>query len=372
MGAIGVTNGKTHDVVYLACNVPGTERIMLLMTSVHLVGSVALNSVDDVFNVVGQTIGPYIKRCPDGEVGGRRMWISWQWPLLRAARFLELAEDRALPGVGLSPLRLKADIGPADIQFGELGYAREARASFQDFLMAQERGALPRTARFQVSLPTPAAVIGAFIVAEDVARVLPAYEQAMLTEVGRLLANIPHDALAMQWDVCIEMLQWDGRLPHMAAPAKAAEIFSGRFARLCASIPAAVELGFHLCYGDIDGKHGIEPLDLGKAVELANLIVTSVGRPVQWVHMPVPIERDDDAYFAPLRCLKLESQTELFLGVVHASDGTAGTLRRMAVANRFFKGFGIATECGMGRVRSAETLLEILNIHAQAAKNFSA
>ena len=32
------------------------------MTAVHLVGSVALDSVDEVFDMIGQTVGPYIKR----------------------------------------------------------------------------------------------------------------------------------------------------------------------------------------------------------------------------------------------------------------------------------------------------------------------
>ena len=33
-------------------------------------------------------LGPYLRRVPDGEVGGRKLWISWQYPLLRASTFL--------------------------------------------------------------------------------------------------------------------------------------------------------------------------------------------------------------------------------------------------------------------------------------------
>ena len=57
-------------------------------SAVHLVGSIGLDTVDDVFRTVGSILGPYLRRVPDGEVGGRKLWISWQYPLLRASTFL--------------------------------------------------------------------------------------------------------------------------------------------------------------------------------------------------------------------------------------------------------------------------------------------
>jgi hypothetical protein len=79
--------------------------------------------------------------------------------------------------------------------------------------------------------------------------------------------------------------------------------------------------------------------------------------------MPVPIERSDDAFHAPLRDLQL-GDTELFLGLVHAKDGVAGTKARLAAAQRYAPKFGIATECGMARARSEETVRTLLQIHA--------
>jgi hypothetical protein len=79
----------------------------------------------------------------------------------------------------------------------------------------------------------------------------------------------------------------------------------------------------------MDAKHFVEPLDLGKAVELANLITHSSSHPVQWLHMPVPAGRDDAAYFEPLAKLERRAGTELYLGLVHACDGVDGTVRRM-------------------------------------------
>ena len=116
------------------------------MRHVHFVGSIGLDSTEEVFKAVGETVKPLLKRCPDGEVGARRLWISYQWPLLRATSFLEVASDKPMPGMGLCVMRLKAGTD-AQIHFGDLGCAREARTSYQDFLAARASGQiLPSTA----------------------------------------------------------------------------------------------------------------------------------------------------------------------------------------------------------------------------------
>ena len=63
-------------------------------------------------------------------------------------------------------------------------------------------------------------------------------------------------------------------------------------------VPPAVELGFHLCYGDDEHGHFAEPADAGKLVGVANALAATLDRPLNWIHMPVPQERDDDGYYA--------------------------------------------------------------------------
>ena len=101
-------------------------------------------------------------------------------------------------------------------------------------------------------------------------------------------------------------------------------------------------------------------------VDFANQLTTQLKHPLRWVHMPVPRDRDDDAYFSPLKELKLNPGTELYLGLVHDTDGAAGTLRRLAVAKKFVTSFGIATECGMGR-RPPKTIPALLDLHREVA-----
>jgi hypothetical protein len=338
------------------------------MPNVHLVGSIGLDTVDEVFNETGRLLGRHLKRIPDGEPGGRRLWTSWQYALLRASPYLQV--DKAKAGIaitGFLPMTVADGVKPEEVVFGELGYAREARASYLDFLKARDKGILPKGVRFQVCFPTPFAVIWRFISEEVKPAVLAAYEKAMIREVEAVCAAIPHQDLAIQWDVCFEMLVWDGRWPPMPATPEMERIFSDQFARLSRAVPEDVQLGFHLCYGDLDGRHMIEPLDSTKMVELANFICRSVPRPIAFMHMPVPIARDDDAFFAPMKNLALPAGTELYLGLVHAQDGVEGTKRRMAAARKVVKDFGIASECGIARGRRPDLVREFLKVHAGAA-----
>jgi hypothetical protein len=84
--------------------------------------------------------------------------------------------------------------------------------------------------------------------------------------------------------------------------------------------------------------------------------------------MPVPIARTDDAFFQPFRNLKLSPGTDLYLGVVHAADGVEGVKKRTAAASKYVSGFGIATECGMGRAKTPDVVTKLLEIHANASQ----
>src|SRR6266849_751855 len=110
---------------------------------VHLVGSIGLDTVEDVFRTVGKELGPHLQRVPDGEIGGRKLWISWQYPLLRASAYLRPdPSGRVRPTNRFPLLTLAEGVAPADVRFGELGYAREARASYLDFVAARDKGEL--------------------------------------------------------------------------------------------------------------------------------------------------------------------------------------------------------------------------------------
>jgi hypothetical protein len=107
-------------------------------------------------------------------------------------------------------------------------------------------------------------------------------------------------------------------------------------------------------------------------VELANALAETVSHPIAYIHMPVPIARSDDAFFAPFDGLRLKPGTEIFLGVVHAADGAEGVARRVAAARKHVPKFGIATECGMARARTPDHVRRLLQIHADASRETAA
>jgi len=189
----------------------------------------------------------------------------------------------------------------------------------------------------------------------------------MIREVERICAAIPHRDLCLQWDFCHEMIILDGQPQNQFPTVKASmQDIMTRMRRLFAAVPADVELGVHLCYGDFAAKHFNEPKDMGPMVEVADAMAKAAARPIDYIHMPVPIGRADDAYFAPLQNLRFAG--ELYLGVIHAADGVEGTKRRMATAARFAPKFGVACECGIARARKPELVRRVLEIHAAVAQ----
>lgn len=183
----------------------------------------------------------------------------------------------------------------------------------------------------------------------------------MLVELAEIAAAIPHDQLAIQWDVAVEFAVLEGVWPTPAVTGERAVI--ERLVALGNAVPADVELGYHLCYGDAGHKHFKEPDDTSKLVSVANGIAAGLTRPLNFIHLPVPRSRTDDAYFAPLQNLKLHPETELYLGLVHLTDGAEGTQRRIEAARKGVQRFGVGTECGMGR-RAPETIPSLLEVHA--------
>ena len=109
------------------------------------------------------------------------------------------------------------------------------------------------------------------------------------------------------------------------------------------------------------------PKDMGIMVEMTNAVVAGVKRPIEFFHMPVIKARTDDAYFAPLKNLKLAPETELYLGL--DPPQRRGRRRgRLAAARRHARVDGIGTECGMARGDPAR-LPSLLAAHAKAAES---
>jgi ubiquinone/menaquinone biosynthesis C-methylase UbiE len=330
----------------------------------HLVGSVPLASAETVFQTVAGAIGDRLRRIPDGETGPRADWIVWQLPVFTAQPALEVVPPAPDSWRPLPRVRLEDGARVERVRFEALGYADAAVTSYRQFARLKRDGVVPVGCRFQVCLPTPLAPISAFVVPEHQALLEPVYEARLLEELQAVLDEIPHDQLAVQWDTNFEFGMLEGVFPVWFEDVKGGIL--ERLLRISRRIAPDIELGYHFCYGDVQHRHFKEPADAGRLVEIANALTASLVRPLSWIHLPVPRGRDDDAYYAPLAELRLRPETELYLGLVHRTDGVEGTRRRMAVAARFVSAFGVATECGWGR-RPPATIPELLRIHREVS-----
>src|SRR5262249_13583748 len=336
-----------------------TTLIRPLAYGVHLVGSVPLASSEAVFRTLTAEIGDRLRRIPDGETGPRSDWIVWQLPVFTTQQQLEVVPPGPSGCGAVQRVRVADGRPPERILFGRPGYADPAIASYRVFPRLKGDGVVPVSCRFQVCLPTPLAPISAFVVPEHQALLEPAYEERLLAEVQAILEDVPCDQLAIQWDTNFEFGMLEGVFPVWFGDIKGGIL--ERLLRPARHVPPDVQLGYHFCYGDDRHGHYKEPADAGKLVEVANALAASLGRPLNWIHLPVPRERFDEPYYAPLRELRLRPETELYLGLVHHTGGVAGTLRRVGVARGFISGFGVATEGGWGR-RPPSTIPELLRV----------
>lgn len=340
--------------------------------SVHLVGSVPLRDAREVFKTVSAALGQRLRRIPDGETGERSDWITWLEPAFANNPALEKSDELfRIHATGTARIRYRLRVGKTvrDVHFDNLFYADIAKASYAEFAELKRQGVVPKECRFQIDLVPAHSVIWLFL-QDDLHRALdPVFNEALKREIDKISDLLPHDQIAIQFDVASAVfarLQRGEANAYGRTKAEMLTTFSSILTDLADHVPADIELMFHFCYGDSNHKHVVEPTDMGDMVDIANRLCAEIKHRIELIHMPVPRDRPDDAYFAPLARLRLKPETELSLGLVHYTDGIDGTRKRLATAERHFKSFSIATECGFGR-RDPATIPDLLRIHAEVA-----
>jgi hypothetical protein len=339
---------------------------------VHFVGSIPLPDTETVFRTLAGAAGRHIARLPDGETGIRKTWIRFLQDVLAQNPAIEFAADappfRFVQWDGklireIPRLRVKPGMTPDSRDF-KTGYADMAIASFAIFDRLQKARVIPSGVKFQISIPTPIAPTYNNMVPGDRPKLLPALTRHFIGEVQSIAAALPNDRIAIQWDVCQEVLAWEGY--YEPGPVDIRTETIDVLAQIGDAVPAAIDLGYHLCYGSPADEHMVQPKDSGIMVEIVNAVVARVSRPIQFFHLPVPKGRTDDAYFEPLDRLKLKPGTALYLGLIHHNDAE-GDAKRLAAARRHVRVDGIGTECGMARGDPAR-LPALLAAHVRAAE----
>lgn len=334
-----------------------------------------MDTREEVFERLSETVGPYISRIPDGETGKRSRWIAFQREMLMEHPDIEI--DPTVPELEIREwngrllramplLRFKDGRDLNCISF-ETGYDTAALDSYGVFRTMRSDGHIPEGIRFQVCLPTPMSTACMYMSHKAHRDFIDVYERSLLTALERILKAVPHEDLAIQYDVCQEVLIFEDYFPHRPNDYKD-QVFD-LLGRLGDAVSDDVELGYHLCYGSPADEHLVMPRDTEILVEMLNGIDAAVTRKIDFLHIPVPRDRTDDGYFQPLRDLDIGSDTELYVGLIHHDD-EAGDAARIDAARKYLDDFGISTECGWGRTDPAR-VPGLLESHRKQARLIS-
>lgn len=336
---------------------------------VFLVGSVPFHDTEEVFKCCSAALGESARRLPDGERGG---WLPAED--FRKTRGLVEGQGRSLLNPPIKQtVRMREGLRASDLEFEALHYLPNALASYEIFSRLKREGHIPATTRYQISIPS--AFTSCIYFDYDQVRALwPAYEAALFRDVRKILNAIPHDQVAISWDVVEFGISLAN--PEPIDRYEFAEL-AAAIARAISIVPASVECGLHFCYGGHNSngmpRVGLNRRDINDTALMTRFfgaIRAQVARPINWLHIPVPRPHDRPEYFEPLRDLERHGETELFLGLLYPDDGLERTQQKLAVAQSCVGEFGIAAACGLNPFVSglpAERLPETIEYHRRIA-----
>ena len=341
-----------------------------------LVGSLPAESTEAALRAGSNFFGDLVFALPDGETGPRAAWVGFERErLVRPNPGVETVAETESP-TGRPRHAYETPIfrirdGVTELRWDTWPRIDDALASYRAFRALRDEGAVPPGLRFQVALPFPASALNGFKAdwAGDYPVAERAFEDLVRRELERLTAEIPPADLALQWDVCYEVLDVEGVLAWTAGDPW--ERFTSPVQRLTRLIPEDVLVGYHFCYGTFPEWPMYEARDLGLLVRMANFAVAESGRTVDFLHLAGPryLRSEDETFFRPLADLE-PGDARVYLGIILPVDGVAGFRRRHATASRVIDDFGVAMYCGFGR-QPGEDGTETMREHRRVALSLS-
>ena len=358
---------------------------------VLLVGSIARPedgwSVEDCLRHSAETLGGYVSMLPDGEVGDRSQWITYiaRHAYHACPDLVTLSRhtfEDWKPKHYRDQWQFAVREGVDRVHLDRIGYADEAKRSYEIFRRLRDEGVIAQGVRFLVAYPLTESAVRAFVsTARDYELVWEAYNDAVRRELDDLAATIPHEDLAIQWDLARETAAVEGvefQFPDSdltRVPADAMERYCQALAELSPALPEDIWLGLHVCYGSLGHKEGESPdsahyvpiRDLGVAVEMLNRGAQACGRSVDFVHMPVQFSAGpSDPFYAPLERLDVGG-ARVYIGLIDPIDGVEGALSRIEAARRHLPSFGVATACGWGRRPLSQKVQDLIDLQRDVA-----
>jgi hypothetical protein len=327
------------------------------------VGSIPCQTAEETFRTFGTEFGPHLAYLPDGEVGDRSYWNTFvaykvfnghpELELVRRPAPNENGVENWKPRSRHDQFQFRVKPGISNVRFGDpgwrLGYARDALNSYALFKLLKEQNILAKHLRFQVCIPLTYSLTHYYFPPEDESKIAPGLNEALRDEVKKIVEFIPANELAIQWDAVAEQKLIEAELAEKGIEsARAMALRMMEPAReVCSPIDRDVALGYHTCFGTLDGWPSRSPKSLMGPVLLANAAVECSARPIDFFHIPT-LDSASDEFFSPLTELNARG-ARVYMGAIHHLHGPGGMSEQLRTIKKYLPEFGLGGPCGFGR-----------------------
>ncbi len=338
---------------------------------VHLVGSIPAEGAAEAMHTATHNVGQHLRTLPDGEPGERRDWIVHIVESFRRNPHLRVRADGDWSDYEQTPtfrIRPGHTLRGYALELGQHEAFTEGYPVFQR--VRDELGRDDLT--FQVGIPGPLDMaLFTFGPREAFLRRGP-FAEAALREIHQIHARAGDDVI-FQLEVPVELV-FVTKMPGGLRQPMAA-FLAGGLARLVRHTPPGARFGIHLCVGDLGNKALEQPRDAGPLVTLANEIARRwpTSHPLEYVHAPMAAGDDpapfDEAFYQPLRGLRLPPQVRFAAGFVHERRELDENHRVLDIIEHHAgRPVDVAAACGLGR-RDPESAREVLKQSAELCQS---
>lgn len=320
----------------------------------HLVGSTPFDNAEEAMELALTRLDGRLRTLPDGETGERRNWIIHIVESLRQHPDLEVKREGHW---GDYDDTLTFAVRRGHTLRGEtfdFGHVAAFEQSYPHFITRRAAlGPAGEGLRFQVGIPGDFDLTLFTLGPVAAFRKRAPFSEATLTEIRHIFERAGDDVV-FQLEIPAELV-FVARAPGLLQPL-VARLLARNVARLAARAPEGARFGIHLCLGDMNHRALGRMRDVRPLVLLANAIARQwpEGRPLDFVHAPFAAAIEppplEEAFYAPLRELRLPDETRFVAGFVHEGRSLEEQRRVLGIIEAAARRrVDVATSCGLGR-----------------------
>ena len=335
----------------------------------HLVGSIPAGSGPAAMELAREHLNGTMRWLPDGETGERFHWVIHIIEGLRKHPDLEVVSDGDFSDYDdLLQFRVRKGhkLRGETLDFG---HVQAFRDSYEEFKRVRAEIGDERLT-FQVGIPGDFDMAGMVMGPRGALLNRRPFHVATVSEVGAIFAEAGRDVV-FQIEVPFELV-FVARAPQVVRPL-VARLLARAVTGIARDAPAGARMGVHLCLGDMNHKALVGMKDMSPVVELANAIARGwpSGRDLEFMHAPFSGASQppplDPAYYAPLRKLRLPSQTRFIAGFVYEHQSLEDQTRLLRVIEAAAgRRVDVSAACGLGRRSLDEAVASMQRARALA------